>query len=279
MRFCGKDAVRTTIATAPTAVLVARNNGFSPRRDLADRRSSRKCRPRAHRRVRARMRRGVRAQRRTPADVVAAGASGRSVASRDSAVDARRWRRRERALTIIIIGGMPGCAAYRDRVGEAASPRIDTAQDLIDRPNRNGGFDNNFQSNAEVAWWWPSPEEEAPDDRNPQKDVRRLSNRNKASLAVLKNHCKTWRIRKFMHCLAYGCSFFCLGGLRSITQIRIPALAAPARRQIQNRPQRSDVRRVAWILTRIGHLRRHLGRPEQSHLIAVFLEHRQCGPL
>ena len=56
-------------------------------------------------------------QRRNPADVVAVGASGGSVAGRD----AGRRRRRERALTIIIIGGIPGCAAYRDRVGSIMS--------------------------------------------------------------------------------------------------------------------------------------------------------------
>jgi|GEM_PF-3772208 len=127
MRFCGKDAVRTTIATTPTAVLVARNKAlrraetwltddrhgsagpvriveFEPECDVGCERHA--------------------AQRRNPADFVAVGASGGSPAGRDSAVEARRRRGRrlrERALTIIIIDSMPGCAAYRDRVGSIMS--------------------------------------------------------------------------------------------------------------------------------------------------------------
>lgn len=46
MRFRGKHAVVTTIGTAPAMVPIMRNKRLAAtRRDLADRRSPRKCRP------------------------------------------------------------------------------------------------------------------------------------------------------------------------------------------------------------------------------------------
>src|SRR5690242_1928409 len=66
--------------------------------------------------------------------------------------------------------------------------------------------------------------------------------------------------------------------LLSVTQLRIPVLAASVWRQIQNRPQRGDVGSQTRVFARIGHIWRHLGGPEQPHFIAVALEHSDRRP-
>src|ERR1051325_11918519 len=59
------------------------------------------------------------------------------------------------------------------------------------------------------------------------------------------------------------------GCLRSIAQLRVPVRAASLGRQIEDRPQRRDVRRIARILARIGHVLCHLACPEQPHRVAI----------
>ena len=60
--------------------------------------------------------------------------------------------------------------------------------------------------------------------------------------------------------------------LSSVLQLRIPIRSATARCEIENRPQRCNVGRVARILAGVCHLARHLAGPEQAHLVAFALE-------
>ena len=57
-----------------------------------------------------------------------------------------------------------------------------------------------------------------------------------------------------------------------IPQLRIPIRTSPLGSEVQDRPQRRDIRRVPWVLARIGHFGRHLACPEQSDLVAFSLE-------
>gem|GEM_PF-5101968 len=59
-------------------------------------------------------------------------------------------------------------------------------------------------------------------------------------------------------------------GMTAMVNSAIWDTSRPAlRRQVQDRPERGDVRRVAGILAGVGHLPSHLAHPEEPHLTAV----------
>jgi hypothetical protein len=72
------------------------------------------------------------------------------------------------------------------RCTEAAPPRVDAAQDLVDRPNDERGPDQTFQVVADPTRWMPGPEQDTADKENPQRGVRHLPDGDGAGLAVLK---------------------------------------------------------------------------------------------
>jgi len=67
-------------------------------------------------------------------------------------------------------------------------------------------------------------------------------------------------------------------GTGSVVQLRIPVSPASFRRQVEKRPQRCNVRRVARVLAGIGHFEAHLARPEETNLVPVALEDDQRWP-
>lgn len=58
-----------------------------------------------------------------------------------------------------------------------------------------------------------------------------------------------------------------------VTQLRVPVLAAPLRSGIEESPQRIEVRRAAWILSRIRRAGVHLTGPEVANGAVPAREH------